>query len=109
MKEKPINTEDLLRLLEDHKLKLKAPRQNVNDVHKFIEDLDIKDGSCKVRPSMVYKAYVLWGGKKTKTSFSKVFSQYFIPNRSSLDFRYYNLNLRAIQLMNKVDKGLIKI
>lgn len=105
---KEYTTDDLLKLLELNKHGLSPIRKNVNDVHQFIEALDIKGGNHKVKNALVYKAYVLWGGKRSKMQFVKLFSQYF-PPQMDRNFRFYNLNIQAVKLINKVDNGLIKI
>jgi Uma2 family endonuclease len=102
-------TEDLLRIIEANKERLPEPRQHVNDVHKFIEAMDLKQGKHETINTMVYKAYRHWGGKRTKAGFMRLFSMYFLLHRSGSGRRFYNLNVRAVELLNKVDNGLIKI
>jgi hypothetical protein len=101
--------EDLLKVVESNKTQLKKPRNNVSDIHKFIEELDIKEGKHRVKVQMVYKAYKLWGGKKTSKSFFNQFSKYFERLRTGHDFVHYCLNVRAVELLNKVDNGLVEI
>lgn len=101
-------TEELLRIVESRKEELKVPRHS-NEVHQFIQELGISEGKNRVRNRIVYKAYRLWGGKKTSKSFATEFGKYFQRELAGHDFYHYKLNLKAIELLNKVDNKLIKI
>ncbi len=105
-----LSTEQLLKIVAENKVVEKPrPARNANDVHRFIKDLVIKDGAHMVRAKIIYKTYKLWASSKPYSikSFFKRFSQYFHPHNNGPG-RYYLLNYRAVEMVNKVDNGRIK-
>ncbi len=104
-------TEQLIKVVEANK---NAPvrQRNSNEVHRFINDLDIKAGKNLVIPRMIFKAYLIWTSESrpfTSQKFFPRFSGYFTPHNSRVKGgRYYLLNYTAVQLLNKVDNGRVR-
>lgn len=82
----------------------------VDEIQRFIMSNDIKEGKFKVKNSLVYKAYKKWSMKpKTNYEFMHAFNEYFTPYVETVHYRYYMLNVRAVELMNRIDNQKIKI
>ncbi len=105
---KPPTTQQLLKILAENKDAPASKPKNANDVHRFIEELDLKEGTRIVKNLLIYKAYKLWATKPLTTrAFFSRFSQYFKPGIHT-NWRYYRLNKSGVQILNKVDDGKTK-
>lgn len=105
---KRLTTEQLLRIVSENK-EVKPDRYaHTNDVHRFIAALNIKPGKHEITQKLLYKSYRLWSDKpKTQKAFTMRFSTYFLFHIEGRH-RFYKLNYRPIELMNKVDNGKVR-
>ncbi len=101
-----VSVEELVKLAAQDKNEL--PKTYLNDVHRFITSLKIKEGERVVKSLILYKAYTLWASKPMPSnSFHKLFGQFFDSKRSRT-FSYYSLNYRTIELLNRIDNSKLE-
>lgn len=86
------------------------PKETLDEVHRFVLALGIKDGKHVVSCKIIYQAFSMWklarSQKCGSLSFFRRFAKFF-PTQRSVD-RYYLLNLRPLELLNRVDNMTIK-
>lgn len=104
-----ISIEDLLKIAESNEETLKeAPQKAINDVHRFILALKIKEGKNSVTGQILYKAYKSWSANPVHIkTFYHLFSEFFPSHPGSKI--YYLLNLTPVELLNKIDNLKLKI
>lgn len=98
-----MNLKDLLEIANTKAQALKdappAPVYKSNSVLEFIKQFKISEGKRKVKLPMIYKAYESWDANPMpKPNFEKYWGQVFVRNPNG----YYTLNIRPIELLNKV-------
>jgi hypothetical protein len=98
-----LTNEELLKIALSEKVPLKT-KFSGNEVFRFIDAIGIKDGKREVKPRFIYQAYKAWSAKPLLLKdFINEFNKVFTAN-GNYNTRCYSLNLRPLELLNKVDK-----
>lgn len=97
-----LTNEELLKIALSEAVK--KTKFDENDVLRFIDALNIKEGKREVKIHFIYKAYKLWSAapvplKEFKLRFRDVFRQH-----NATDEIWFNINLRPLEMINKVDR-----
>lgn len=84
-------------------------RETLDEVQRFVLAVGLKEGKHVIDCTMIYKAFSMWRSRPTKTSISffTSFGRFFKGKRTGTH-RYYLLNLRPLELLNRVDNMKIK-
>lgn len=95
-----LTTEELLRAANVEISPVTKVKFQGNDVLRFVDALNIKEGKRSVKLQFIYKAYKLWSAMPVvQRDFVVEFNRIFRVNGG-----WYNINLRPMELLNKVDK-----
>lgn len=99
-----LTNEELLKLALTNGTPIQKTKFSGNDVLRFIDTLNIKEGKREVKIQFIYKAYKEWSyAPITLKDFKLKFREVFRQNNSDNDI-WFNINLRPLELYNKVEK-----
>lgn len=92
-----IKTEDLINIAKQN---LKSDINPINDIHRFILVLKLKEGFHKVHKQIIYNSYGIWSSNPvSEKDFIKEFNKFFTP----IEPAKYGLNFKPLELLNKSD------
>lgn len=99
-------TEELIALAEQNskELQKKDEQTFLDDVHRFVLSMRIKEGTFEIKNTLMHQAYLYWGGKiKGSRQFSGSLRR-FLSNKNTRRGWCFMTNMTSVKLLNRIDK-----